>query len=424
MKINEIENKRTVILGFGKEGEDTLEFIRREFPEKVVGIADIKEGMSPMEGVDLHLGPNYLECLEDYDLAIKSPGVPMRDLEPYLKKGLRVTSQADIFLDNAKGRIIGITGTKGKSTTASLIQAMLLKRGFNSVLIGNIGEPALKHLADDAPSRIYVYELSSFQLETAEKSPQVAVILNLYKDHLDHHRDMDEYKEAKFRITKFQTEKDILIFNDRNPATKEMAERSRAIKMPFDPDSDPLGIRKEVTVPAEVLLRIAEIFDIPRSGVIESIKNFAPLPHRLEYVGEHRGVRFYNDSAATIPEAAISAIDKMGDELDTIIVGGVDKGFDLRKLSERITASPARNVILFPETGRIVGDLITKSRTKKIKLLPAESMEEAVSTAFRVTKKGKVCLLAPAASSFNMFKSYKERGDIFKRCVKDEKTGS
>ncbi len=424
MKIKEMEDKRIVILGFGKEGEDTLEFIRREFPEKVVGIADIREEIPPMEGVSLHLGSDYLEALEGYDLAIKSPGIPMKDLDSCIKKGLSVTSQADIFLDNAKGRVIGITGTKGKSTTASLVHAMLLKRGLNSVLIGNIGEPALKYLSDDAESRIYVYELSSFQLETAGKSPHIAVILNLYKDHLDHHRNIDEYGEAKFRITKFQTESDILIFNEKDPAVKAMAERSRAIKMPFDPNSDPLMMRKDITVPAEVLLRIAEIFEIPRSDVIDAVESFEPLTHRLEYVGEYKGIKFYNDSAATIPEAAISAIDKMGDELDTIIVGGVDKGFDLRKLFERIMSSPTRNLILFPETGKILEELVSGSKTRKIEIFPAKSMEEAVSTAFRVTKKGKVCLLAPAASSFNMFKSYKERGDLFKRHIKDEKIRS
>lgn len=416
MNTKELKDKKVLILGFGKEGEDTLDFLRGTFPEKKIGIADKREGSAPTKDTELHLGQDYLESIRGYDVVIKSPGIPMGLITPYLKKGALVASQAAIFLDNVKGRVIGITGTKGKSTTSSLILDMLLKRGIDATLIGNIGEPALKHLTDDGPDKVYVYELSSFQLETIERSPQIAVILNLYKDHLDHHENMEEYRKAKFKITEFQTENDILIFNEADPVVKEMAERSIAKKMPFDPKRDPLGIRKDITVPAEVLLHIAEIFDISKDDIIETVKSFNPLPHRLEYVGEREGIKFYNDSAATIPEAAISAIDKMGDDLDTIIVGGVDKGFDLGELAERISTGPIRNLIIFPETGEKVAKMISR----EIKVFRAGNMKEAVSISLEVTKKGKVCLLAPAASSFNMFKSYKERGDLFKKYINEK----
>lgn len=416
MDIKELKGKKVLILGLGKEGRDTLEFLFC-LSHKSIGIADKREDIVPIEGVELHLGRDYLKSIKRYDIVIKSPGIPMSTIAPYLRKDLFITSQADLFLDNAKGRVIGITGTKGKSTISSLIHEILLKKGINATLIGNIGEPALKYLVNDKPDKVYVYELSSFQLETVKKSPQIAVILNLYKDHLDHHNNMEEYGNAKFKITKFQTKDDILIFNKADPVVKSMAEKSKAIKMPFNPNRDPLGIRKDITIPIEALLHIAKIFDISKNDILEVIKSFTPLPHRLKYVGEYRGIRFYNDSAATIPEAAISAIDKIGDDLDTIITGGVDKGFDLRKLAKRISNSPIRNLILFPETG----EKIAKVVVRRIKIFHTKNMEEAVSISFRVTKKGKVCLLAPAASSFNIFKSYKERGDLFEKYIKNEK---
>ncbi len=421
MKLSKLKNKKILILGFGKEGEDTLEFLRQNFLNQRLGIADKKDDLLPKEGVVMHLGKDYLSAINDYDVVIKSPGIPMRDIIPYLRDNLSITSQAAIFLENIKGQVIGITGTKGKSTTASLIYKMLLNRGIKASLIGNIGEPALKHLVNDSPDMVYVYELSSFQLATIKKSPQIAIILNLYKDHLDHHDDMNEYREAKTKITEFQEENDILIFNEKDSAVKEMVQKSKAKKIPFNPYNDPLGIRKDITVPTEVLIIIADLFGIPQDNIRKIVDEFDPLPHRLEYVGTYNEILFYNDSAATIPEAAISAINKMGDNLDTIIVGGVDKGFDLENLSERIMKSPIRNLILFPETGEIIEKILSDH---KINIFHVKSMKEAVSTAFRVTEKGKICLLAPAASSFNMFKSYKDRGDLFKKHIKNEEIRS
>ncbi len=421
MKIGELNNKKILILGFGKEGEDTLDFIRQNFPKQQIGIADKRDNLLPKEGVVMHLGESYLSALNDFDVVIKSPGIPMKAINPYLRDNLFITSQAAIFLDNTKGQVIGITGTKGKSTTASLIYKMLLNQGIKTSLIGNIGEPALKYLADDSSDKVYVYELSSFQLATIKKSPQIAIILNLYKDHLDHHESMNEYREAKTRITEFQKENDILIFNEKDFAVKEMVQKSKAKKIPFNPDNDSLGTRKDITVPTEVLEIIADLFDISQNSIRKVIDEFDPLPHRLEYVGNYNGIYFYNDSAATIPEAAISAINKMGDDLDTIILGGMDKGFDFKNLSEKITESPVKKMILFPETGEIIEKNLLN---RGINIFHVKSMKEAVSTAFQVTEKGKICLLAPAASSFNMFKSYKDRGDLFKKHIKNEKVRS
>lgn len=423
MKLKNLKNKKILILGFGEEGKDTFKFLRNKFPEQRIGIADLKKKKLPKGGVDFYFGNRYLQSIKNYDVIVKSPGIPMKVVRPFIVKKSIITSQADIFLNNVKGKVIGITGTKGKSTTSSLIFKILLSQGIKASLIGNIGEPALKHLLDDNLKKVYVYELSSFQLETVTKSPQIAIMLNLFKDHLDHHENMYKYQDAKNKITKFQfqTKKDIFIFNLKDNAAVAMARKSKAKKIPFNPESNPFNIRKDITIYFEVLLIIAKIFKIPRKKIIKVIKEFQPLPHRLEYLGKFKEINFYNDSAATIPEATISAIKKIGKNLDTIIVGGVDKGFDLKNLSLKIIESPIRNVLLFPKTGEIIEKEILKKIKREINIFHTKNMKEAVSISYKLTKKGMVCLLAPAASSFNIFKDYKERGELFKKYVKNKK---
>ncbi len=409
----ELNNKKILILGFGREGRDTFDFLKQNFSLKKIGVADQSKDIELKEDVSLHLGEKYLESIRDYELIIKSPGISMSKVTPYLDSNSIITSQTDIFFQKAKGLIIGITGTKGKSTTSSLIFKILSGKR-EVVLLGNIGEPTLKYLSSDTPERIYVYELSSFQLETVSQSPQIAIFLNIFKDHLDHHQNMREYIDAKAKITLFQNENDLLIFNKTDQKVCDIADKSKARKIPFDPKNDPLKIRRDITVPVEVLLEVAKIFNLPQSEVVEAIESFKPLPHRLEYVGKKNEISFYNDSAATIPEAAISAINKIGEDLNTLIIGGVDKGFDLQELAEKITESPIENLILFPETGRKIERLVFNKR-----IFRAESMGEAVNIALEETVKGKACLLAPAAASFNMFKDYKERGDLFRKYVQN-----
>ncbi|MBZ1356609.1 MAG: UDP-N-acetylmuramoyl-L-alanine--D-glutamate ligase [Candidatus Nealsonbacteria bacterium] len=415
MKIENLRNKKILILGLAREGIDTLVFLQNKFPDQKIGIADKNEKIeldNPKNTI-LHLGDDYLKHINDYDVIIKSPGVSLNLIQPYLKKNQIVTSQADIFLSNCKGLVIGITGTKGKSTTSTLIYKILKAKGLKSFLVGNIGKPALSYLLKDQEDRIYIYELSSFQLETITKGPQVAIILNFFKDHLDQHKNLEEYFNAKKKITSLH-DNDFLIFNSKDPQVKKMALGSKAQKIPFDPNKDRLKVKNKLIISGEPIAIIGEMFGVPKNLIISEINKFKPLKHRLEYVGKYKGIEFYNDSAATIPEAAISAIDKLGQKLDTIIVGGVNKGFSTKELSEAILNSNIRNVILFPETGKQIEEDILKSK-KKVNLFNANDMKEAVKICFSQTKKEGICLLSPAASSFNMFKSYKQRGNLFKR---------
>src|SRR3989339_1142796 len=227
MNLNYLKDKNILILGFAREGADTLRFLRKFFPCQVFGLADQKE-LSSFEPeirkiavknryLELHFGKDYLKNMGDYDIIIKSPGIPPKTIKTFLKKGQIVTSQTEIFFDNCPGKIIGVTGTKGKSTTSSFIYQTLKKAGLKAHLVGNIGRPVLAFLNEAEPQSIFVYELSAHQLYTLKKSPHIAVLLNIYPEHLDYYRSFLEYASAKANITKYQTKNDFLIYNSEDP---------------------------------------------------------------------------------------------------------------------------------------------------------------------------------------------------------------
>lgn len=368
--LEKFKNKiEILILGLGREGQTTVNFLKKYFPEKQIRTADQKDGK------------NYLDSLKKYDIIIKSPGIPyLPEIVAAKKAGKIITSSTSIFFDVFKGKIIGVTGTKGKSTTASLIYEVLKSAGLEVYLVGNIGQPALDLLEKINENSIVVYELSSFQLADLDRSPYIAVIINIYPDHLDWHGSFENYKQAKENISKFQNAKDVLISN------KDAAESATII---------------------------GRLFKIPEDKIKGAIEEFKPLPHRLEYVGEVKGIKFYNDSLATNPHATIYGLKILGKDVETLIAGGFNRGVDYSPLGPAIAESGVKNLILFPDTG----EKIRKVVKKDINFFDAKSMEEAVKIAFEHTSKGKICLMSPASASFNMFKDYEDRGNQFKKEV-------
>ena len=391
MFLNELKNKKILILGFGREGRDTFKFLRKLFPKKKIGIADQK------------FDKDYLKKLKDYDLIIKSPGIPFKKLARTVLA--KMTTQTEIFFDNCPGTIIGITGTKGKSTTAFWIYQVLKGGGMRAHLVGNIGKPVLTSLLRAKKDDIFVYELSSHQLYNLKQSPHIAVLLNIYPEHLDYYRDFKEYIGAKTNITKYQTKKDYLIYNSQDPRVKKITEKSKAQKIPIR--------GKYYELNREATGALAKIFKVPM------LKKFESLPHRLEYVGKFKGIEFYNDSLSTVPETTIEAMDFLGDKVETLILGGFDRGLDFKKLAERIIRSKLKTLILFPTTGkRIYGELFSVSNGEQFSVFFVEDMKKAVRLAYKHTRKGKICLLSPASPSFGIFKDYEERGNLFKKYVK------
>lgn len=420
----ELKRKKILILGFGREGQDTFLFLRKQFPKKLIGIADQNQHIfrGRKKYVAWYLGKNYLKVLNQYDVIIKSPGIAPHSIAPFLSKKQRVTSQTEIFFENCKGTIIGVTGTKGKSTTASLIHTVLQKGGFKTHLIGNIEKPVLQFLEHTSPEDIFVYELSSFQLTNLKRSPTIAVLLNLYPEHLNYYQgDFLAYAKAKANITKYQTKTDFLIYNSKDEKVCKISKSSKAQKIPFTPEQGQTLLWRAGSDPAQRFIAsiqpailIGKLFGIPQKKIQQALKTFKSLPHRLEKVGQWKGITFYNDSLATIPEATCAALDILGPKVHTLIAGGFDRGLTLEKLGKKIEKSNIKTLVLFPTTG----EKILASIRKPPRCFFANTMEEAVRRSYAHTPKGTICLLSPAASSFNMFKDYKDRGEQFKRLAK------
>lgn len=411
MKLSELKDKKILILGFAKEGKDALKFFKKKFPKKLIGITDQK------------FDNNYLEKVKNYDVIIRSPGISPKTLAPYLTKKQKISSVTDIFLENCPGKIIGVTGTKGKGTTCSLIYQILKRAGLKAYLVGNIGKPALSYLTKAKPKDIYIYEMSSHQLWGLKESPEIAVFLNISEAHLDYFKNFNEYIRAKSNLVRHQKEQDFLVYNPKDKIVKKIAENSKAKKIPIIANYKFLKGIKVAVNPLNIFAAIetAKLFGLPRKRIFEAIKNFKQLPHRLEYVGKFRGIKFYDDSAATVPEATMFAIKTIGKNLQTIILGGYESKVSYKNLATEILKRRIRNLIFFPPSGEKIWSEITKKSNKKNQNLLqhffVNNMAEAVKLAYRLTPKDKVCLLSPASPSFGIFKDYKQRGNLFKGWV-------
>lgn len=416
MRLSELKDKKILILGFGREGKDSYLALKKLFPGKKIGVADEKKN-----------GKDYLKEVKNYDVIIKTPGIPQRAVKPFLKKGAKITSQTEIFFDNYPGMIIGVTGTKGKGTTATLIYQILKKGGLKAHLIGNIGKPVFQTLLKSKKQDIFVYELSSHQLQNLKKSPHIAVFLNLFPDHLDYYKSFKEYQKAKENVALFQTKEDFFIYNRDDKIVKEIAKKTKAKKIPFNLclkwKLKQIIKRKEIPLKGDFNLlnvgaavEVAKLFSISRKKIREGIKTFKPLPHRLEFVGKYKGIKFYDDSMSTLPEVTMAALDALGNKVKTLIIGGSDKGSDYSELAQKILQSNLKTLIIFPGTGGKVWQEILKIRDNNLpEPFFVSSMKEAVKIAYQKTSRGEVCLLSPGAASFNLFQDYRERGNLFKR---------
>jgi len=462
MRLTNLKDKKILILGLGREGVDTFKFLRKIFPKKELGIGDrlelrslkseVRSLIEKDERVKPHLGENYLKALKDYDIIIKSPGIPAKILRKFRRASQIITSQTEIFFENCPGKIVGVTGTKGKSTTASLIYKILREGGIKAHLVGNIGKPVLNLLLHaksatslrpsgsarvcecahaNKPNDVYVYELSSHQLFGLKKSPQIAVFLNIYPEHGDYYQNFKEYLNAKANISRYQKKEDFLVYNSEDKIVKEIAKKSQAKKIPFDATKYEFitNIRNKIPLIGKFNLKnimaaiaVGKIFGVSDRNIKRAIKKFKSLSHRLEFVGKYKGIEFYNDSLATIPEATIEAIDALGKNLQTIILGGFERGQDFKNLAKRILKSKIKTIILFPTTGERIWQALRLASLAQGKKLPrhffVDNMKEAVKLAYQSIKRGKICLLSPASASFNLFKDYKERGNLFKKWVK------
>jgi len=445
-----ISGNNILILGFGKEGQSTARFLKKYLPLRRFSIADRNEDLisqlnsSVYASCNFLLGDHYLDDLDNYDLVIKSPGVPKGLIESKVKP-TNLTSQTEIFLKLFRDQTIGVTGTKGKSTTSSLIYHILKNAGFDVLLLGNIGTPPLDVTKWINNESILVFEMSSHQLEGIQISPHIAVFLNLFEEHLDHYHGLDDYKHAKYNIFKHLKEDDWLIFNGDDPqllsdiadmpilfnkqgfsrerhkisgayrGKKNLVEyngRNSRVTFNFSNRSAIPGVHNLMNIMATVC--VCKVHQVDDGMIEKSVNDFKGLEHRLEYVGKFKDIHFYNDSIATIPEATLEAIQTL-EKVDTLILGGKDRGIDYSGLVSFMLQGNIRNVILIGEVGKRLELLMKNELPSDCKLFLIKAFEELSDIVRRYTPKNGICLLSPAASSYDMFKNFEERGQEFKK---------
>ncbi len=428
MKLIDFKNKKILILGAGIEGNATLKYLKKYLPSSVIDIVDQKDGKT------------YLDKQKNYDIVVKSPGV-----RPELIT-IPCTTATNIFLSNAKGRVIGITGTKGKSTTTTLIYKMLKAQGFGAYLGGNIGQSPLDFINNLNDASWTVLEMSSYQLNDLKMSPHIAVILMITSEHLDYHKTQESYVDAKRNILRFQTPENYAVINKDYPASHESdihtvgqifrVSREREVGDGCFVDKDCVwctrGGNKEKIIEVSKIKLLgrhnlenvcaavcaANLAGVSKVNIARVLEEFGGLEHRLEYVGEKNGVLFYNDSLATVPQASVEAMEALPDT-ETLIAGGHDRGLDYSILGQYFNKGQIKTLILFPPTGERIWKAICGATSESVRpeKFEVKTMEQAVRIAASETASGKTVLLSPASASFGIFKDYKDRGDQFKKEV-------
>lgn len=440
--INFLVNKKIAILGFGLEGKSTYNFIKKHNKDIELTIIDKAEILELNdEKTKIIYGEEYLENLEYYDIIIKTPGISLKDIKIDNLKD-KLYSQLELFLMFNAKNVIGITGTKGKSTTSTLIYNVLKSQKKNVFIGGNIGIPVFDILDKIDEETIVVLEMSSHQLEFLNVSPHIGIILNLYEDHLDHAGSIKHYHECKMHMFDYQNEEDIAIYCSDNEYLKkeilkknykqhmykvQLEEKEGAVYykdnnviynneiLYFDDNKRKLlGNHNMENI--MVVLLIAKLYNLDLKLAKEEIDSFEGLPNRLELVGSYNDITYYCDTIATIPEATISAISALNN-VKTLIFGGMDRGINYDIFIEFLINSNINNLICMPSTGYKIGKEI-ESKSKK-NIIYAKTLEEAVKQAKKVTEKGTTCLLSPAAPSYEYFKNFMEKGEKFKELVKD-----
>lgn len=415
------QGKRVLILGFGKEGISTYHFIRDMLPGQPLTIADRRDLTVNDKNVTLFCGERYLDCINNFDIVVKSPGISLKNTE--IQANTLVTCQTELFLKYAPCKTIGVTGSKGKTTTSTLIYEMLRAAGRDARLIGNIGVPVLEDLKSVTADTIAVIEMSSHQLEFTRVSPEVAVLTNIYEEHLDHYKGgFAGYVQAKLNIVRYQSESDTFIYN----ATQGTAHfldlntvRSKRMGVCAD-DALPFALHNAHLLGRhnrqDVLFALcaARVFGVTDEQAQAAAENFSGIENRMENIGTYRGITFYNDCIATIPQAVECAAEALK-TVDTLIFGGMDRGLDYTEFVSYLKSSRICNLIGMPETGHSICMMLGTDTGKNI--YKAQDLEDAVRYAYAHTKKDAICLLSPAASSYNVYKNFEEKGKHYKGLV-------
>ena len=416
-------DKKVLILGFGREGQSTYNFLQKVGSYSELAIADMKPVNIPLgDNVSVFFGEQYQDMLDEYDIVFKSPGVALNKQISEYK--CCITSQIELFLKCYSKQTVGITGTKGKSTTSSLLYHILKSSGLECVFAGNIGLPVFEIVDDIKKDTIIVLELSCHQLEHIAVSPSIAVLLNLFEDHLDRYGTFEVYSNTKKNIYRHQKADDILFCNPQHvPERSECVSRIQGIQpenIPgiFDIKTQLKGSHNYYNI--AVVYEICKCLNVDEKKIIDGISTFKPLAHRLEYVGKVNGVEFYDDSISTTVESTISAI-KSINNIGTVLIGGMERGIDYSQLVDFLLNHKIDNVVFMYDSGKRIYDKIISVCSDKqatTNFVYMRDLEASVKYARQVTLPGKACVLSPAAASYGLFKNFEERGDKFQELMK------
>lgn len=428
---------RIAILGYGIEGKSVHRYFTRTNPTCEIDVFDQKQ--IPDDQITVQQVASFLDIdFSPYDTIIRSPSVSPLILLPKItadKNGqpFNFTTATQIFFDNCSAPIIGVTGTKGKGTTCSMIKSILDASPHNAYLVGNIGTPALDVLDEIIPTDQIVFELSSFQLWDLKSSPTTAVVLPVAIDHLDVHDGVADYHQAKSHIAEYQSPTDLIVFYPDNFTSQQIADKSPAKKQPY-PSQSGAYIRDNSFYLAEHKICSADTLKLPGAHNIENalaaisavwplindpaviaagISNFTGLPHRIELVRELRGVKYYDDSFASATPALEVAV-KSFSTPTILIAGGFDRGLDYAPLGQFLTAQPnLKKIILIGQTRQQIADTLPENL-----YVFADTLQDAVDLASQLAEQGDTVLLSPGCASFDMFRDFVDRGDQFQQIVR------
>jgi UDP-N-acetylmuramoylalanine--D-glutamate ligase len=447
MTLSKLTGKRIGIFGAGAEGRSMWEALARwggPSPMAPVVLSDlpVAPGTVPAE-IRCSSGEAMLEALGRIDLLVRSPGIPLTHpvLAEAARRRIEVTTTTNLFLGELRAAglpVIGITGSKGKSTTATLTDQVLREAGQPAVLAGNIGRPCLDVLEEVLALRaVTVLELSSYQCADLALGPDVAVLLCLFPEHMNWHGSVEVYYAAKLRLAQTQRPEDLTLYSAADPELTSRLPLGPACHEAFQasgglhyaqgwfrdgetalfPDTEVLLKGRHNRINAVAALAAARPFGAKPEHLAQVLSRFRGLPHRLEPILSRSGIRWINDSISTAPQAAVAALEAFSGEVDSLIVGGNDRGFDFGVLA-RALPEGLKTVICLPPGGSAVEAAIRAVRPAGSPVVyAAEDLADAVTQAARVTAPGKICLFSPASPSYGIFRNFEDRGEQFRRLV-------
>jgi len=422
------------IAGYGLEGQSNLKYFRKKFPDANFTIFDESIDVNDIAvDVEMVAGEEAFKKIQNFDLVVRTAG-----LAPYkIAQKDKTWSSTREFFKECPAQIIGVTGTKGKGTTASLVVEILRAAGKTVHLLGNIGVPALSELPNIKSSDIVVYELSSFQLWDLERSPHIAIITLIEPDHLNVHENMDDYVGAKTNIRRWQTDSDLCVYHPTNELSRKIAlsnQKGKTVRYAA-PEDEGVYVSENYFCQSEqkicsvdalqllgmhnvenacAALTVAKYCNISDEDIEMGLKKFKGLPHRIEFVREIDGVKYYNDSFASAPSASVAAV-KSFTQPEVVILGGIDKGADWTELAEAIKSHNIRKLVLIGQVrNKLLEFLKQNGVTAPIESTDVKTMPEIVAIARNSAELGDVVILSPGHASFDMFKNFYDRGDQFR----------